>query len=67
MLKLGIGRVSSLVENFVSSSRILLKRVLIQGAKVPKLNKTLKKTYGRQGVLRQFSVNAKEFTDKLLV
>ena len=64
---LRIGRVSSSVENFVSSSRILSKRVLIQDAKVPKLSKTLKKTYGRQGVLRQFGVNAKEFTDKLLV
>ena len=45
---LRIGRVCSSTDNFLFSCKILIERVKKQGANNFKLNKTLKKTYGRQ-------------------
>ena len=64
---LRIGRVSSSFENFLLSASILLDRARKQGANVDKLSKTLKKTYGRQQVLRMFWGNATEFINRLLI
>ena len=64
---LRIGRVSSSFENFLLSASILLDRAHKQGADVDRLSKTLKKTYGRQQVLRMFGGNATEFVNKLLI
>ena len=64
---LRIGRVSSSFENFLLSASILLDRARKQGANVDKLSKTLKKTYGRQQVLRMFGGNATEFINRLLI
>ena len=54
---LRIGRVSSSLNNFLSSSKSLIKRALKQGASISRLEKTLKKTYGRQEVLKKFGKN----------
>ena len=64
---LRIGRVSSSFENFLLSASILLDRARKQGADVDRLSKTLKKTYGRQQVLRMFRGNATEFVNRLLI
>ena len=63
---LRIGRVSSSTNNFLSSCRILITRIKKQGANNFKLNKVLKKTYGRQQLLRKFGSNATEFAHKIL-
>ena len=63
---LRIGRVSSSTCNFLSSCKTLIERVKKQGAKQYKLEKILKKIYGRQQLLRQFGSNAIDFTNKVL-
>ena len=63
---LRIGRVSSSTGNFLSSCKTLIERVKKQGAKQYKLEKILKKIYGRQQLLRQFGSNAIDFTNKVL-
>ena len=63
---LRIGRVCSSTDNFLLSCRTLIKRVKRQGAENFKLCKVIKKTYGRQQLLRQFSENAVEFANKIL-
>ena len=63
---LGIGRVCSSVGNFVSASKIMIERAIKQGAKMVRLEKILKKLYGRHQVLRAFHSNAKRFSDSLL-
>ena len=64
---LRIGRVSSSFENFLLSASILLDRARKQGADVDRLSKTLKKTYGRQQVLRMFGGNATAFVNRLII
>ena len=63
---LRIGRVSSTLENFVTAGKELLKRALNQGGREAKLERVLKRVYGRQQVLRVFHSNAKKFSDSLL-
>ena len=63
---LRIGRVSSNLENFTIAGKELLKRALNQGGKKAKLERILKRVYGRQQVLRVFHSNAKKFSDSLL-
>ena len=63
---LRIGRVCSSTDNFLFSCKILIERVKKQGANNFKLNKTLKKTYGRQQLLQQFGINAADFVNKIL-
>ena len=63
---LRIGRVCSSVGNFLSASRIVIHRAMKQGAKMPRLEKIVKKMYGRHQVLRTFHSNAKKFSDNLL-
>ena len=62
---LRIGRVSSSLNNFLSSSKSLIKRALKQGASISRLEKTLKKTYGRQEVLKKFGKTATEFVQNV--
>ena len=61
-----IGRVSSSLENFLVAGRALIQRAFRQGAKQYKVEKVLKKVYGRQQVLRFLSSNATSFADSLL-
>ena len=63
---LRIARVSSSMDNFIYSSKVLIKRVKKQGATQDKLSKVLKKTYGRQQPLKQFGNNAVEFVNNNL-
>ena len=64
---LRIGRVCSSNENFIHSCKALISRVKRQGATEYKLSKILKKTYGRQHILRRFSTNATQFTNSILL
>ena len=63
---LGIGMVCSNVTNFIRAGKVVIDRGIKQGAKVERLEKVLKKIYGRHHVLRSFKSNAKEFSDCLL-
>ena len=63
---LRIGRVSSCPENFYTSCKAILCRAKKQGGKTNKLCKTLKKSYGRQDVLKKFGLNASVFANSLL-
>ena len=63
---LRIGRVSNSVDNFIAASKILIKRMKKQGASNIKLEKVLKKSFGRQQTLRQFGKNAADFVSKIL-
>ena len=64
---LRIGRVCSSNENFIHSCKALISRVKRQGATDYKFSKILKKTYGRQHILRRFSTNATQFTNSILL
>ena len=61
-----IGRICSNVNSFVISGRQLVHRALKQGAKCNRLDKTLKKCFGRQQALTIFASNAADFSKKLL-
>ena len=63
---LRIGRVSSNFENFITDSQKVLQRAIKQGAKKIKLERMLKRVYGRHQALRVFQSNAKKFSDCLL-
>ena len=63
---LRIGRVCSSTDSFILSCRTLIKRMKKQGAENFKLRKVIKKTYGRQQLLRQFGQNATTFASKIL-
>ena len=63
---LRIGRVSSTLENFKTDGKELLDRALKQGAKKVKLERLLKRNYGRHIALRKFHSNAKKFSDCLV-
>ena len=64
---LRIGRVSSSLDNFVSSSKTLIERVRRQGASNDRLRKSLKKTYGRQQLLKKFGKSATDFVNQILI
>ena len=64
---LRIGRVSSSLDNFISSSKVLISRSIKQGANILYLKKTLKKIYGRHDVLKLFSENASDFVSLFFV
>ena len=61
-----IGRVSTCLENFVIAAKNIVNRAIKQGAKLPRLDKTMKKIYGRQQILRSYSTNATDFANLLL-
>ena len=61
-----IGRVCSSLDNFLFSARALIGRAIAQGARAERLNKLLKKVYGRQDVLRSFAGNAAVFANAVL-
>ena len=63
---LRIGRVSSTLEYFKSDGKELLDRAVRQGGKKIKLERLLRKVYGRHQVLRKFHTNAKKFSDCLI-
>lgn len=63
---LRIGRVSSSLQNFKQATKPVIERVKKQGARLEKLNKTLKKIYGRQDVLKLFGRCAKDFCSNIL-
>ena len=60
-----IARVSSNLENFSTAGKALLERVLKQGARIPRLEKTLKKIYGRQLVFQSLASNSALFVNSL--
>ena len=62
-----IARVSSNLENFSTAGKALLERVLKQGAKIPRLEKTLKKIYGRQLVFQSLASNSALFVNSLFL
>ena len=62
---LRISRVNSNIAQFLDSSKILIQRMLKQGAKKHRLTKILKKMYGRHETLQQFGTNAVEFVNSL--
>ena len=62
---LRISRVSSSMENIHVATRTLMKRALKQGATKERMEKTLKKMYGRHDILKQFGNNALEFVNSL--
>jgi len=61
-----IARVSSSLENFSLAGRVLMDRALRQGGKVFRLQKTLKKIYGRQQVFHSLASNITLFLESLL-
>ena len=63
---LRIGRVSSTLDNLKSDGKQLLNRAMKQGAKKDKLERLMKKVYGRHHILRKFHSNAKKFSDCLI-
>ena len=63
---LRIGRACSAKESFFESARIVLERMMRQGAHVKELKKILKKTFGRHDELKKFAVNSVEFVSSLL-
>ena len=63
---LRIARVSSSFDNFISSSRTVIERVRKQGASIDRLRKSLKKTYGRQQLLRKFGKSATDFVNHIV-
>ena len=60
-----IARVSSNLENFSTAGKALLERVLKQGAKIPRLERALKKVYGRQLVFQTLASNSTLFVNSL--
>jgi len=60
-----IARVSSSLENFSSAGKILMDRALKQGGKIFRLQKILKKVYGRQQVFHSLAGNVTQFLDSL--
>ena len=62
---LRISRVSSSIENFHAATKSLITRALKQGATKERLEKILKKMYGRHDVLKQFGNTASEFVNSL--
>ena len=61
-----IARVSSSLENFCSAGKELVDRAVRQGAKVSRLEKLLKKIYGRQQVFHALAENVSVFVKCLL-
>ena len=62
---LRIGRASSTTENFTRSAKLVLKRMLHQGADPKFMTKVLKRAYGRHEALQKFNTNAVEFVKSL--
>ena len=63
---LRIGRTSSNAVSFIESSKKLLARMFKQGASKETVTKTIKRTYGRHEVLKQFATNASALANQLL-
>ena len=61
-----IARVSSSLENFCSAGKELVDRAFRQGAKISRLEKLLKKIYGRQQVFHSLAENVTAFVRCLL-
>ena len=61
---LRIGRTSTVLERFVTSSQAVIKRMQKQGGKSIPILKCLNKIYGRNfGVFKEFANTSKEFVD----
>ena len=60
-----IARVSSSLENFSLAGKVLMDRALRQGGKILRLQKTLKKVYGRQQVFHSLASNVTLFLESL--
>ena len=58
---LRIGRASSSLDSFCCAGKQIIQRMLRQGADLNKLKKTLKRTYGRNEILKKFGANAAKF------
>ena len=54
------------MENFATAGKTLINRAFRQGAKIHRLDRVLKKIYGRQQILRMFESNASAFANSLL-
>ena len=63
---LRIGRTSSNAVSFIESSKKLLARMFKQGASKETVTKTIKRTYSRHEVLKQFATNASALANQLL-
>ena len=63
---LRIGRTSSNVISFIESSKKLLDRMFRQGATKERVIKTIKRSYGRHEVLKQFATNASALAHQLV-
>jgi len=60
-----IARVSSSLENFCLAGKVLIGRAFRQGAKPLRLEKILKKVYGRQQVFHELANNVTLFIESL--
>ena len=60
-----IGRVSTSFDHFLLSAKSLLDRAIKQGAKTWRLDKTLKKVYGRHELFKEFGNTATSFVNTL--
>ena len=61
-----IARVSTSLDNFQVAGKVLIDRVVKQGASLARLEKALKKVYGRQQVLQSLAQNVTVFVGVLL-
>ena len=61
-----IARVSLSFENFCSACRVVIERAFRQGAKTERLEKMLKRIYGRQQVFHSLAENVIVFVENLL-
>ena len=63
---LRIGRASTSSYSFTCAAKLVVQRMLKQGANTKGLTKVLKRTFGRHEVLQKFEVNALKFVASLL-
>ena len=63
---LRIGRACPAKESFFETARIVLEKMMRQGAHVKELTKILKETFGRHDELKKFAVNLVDFVSSLL-
>ena len=64
---LRIGRTTSHLDDFLTSTSSLLTRMRNQGAENQAISKVLRKMYGRHNILHKFATNARSFTNLLMV
>ena len=63
---LRIARTSTYSTSFFTASKKLLDRMYRQGASKDRITKVLKRSYGRQDILKQFGINASLFAQRVV-